>query len=236
MFGLELRPRPQRRQRHERHHQHDPGRPAEQPHRYRQVGAADDAVGLGDRREQERRAARREDRRHERRARGQPPGSLHREASLGSRASPASLFAGRPDAPQSRRGGAGAHRQHPRRGVAPVRGSGRGAVPRGPAHDEGPGTGRAARDVGGALDEPTIEQILERWRRKAPERAHRRARAGLLATRAARDPPSPELAERLGSDPRRTARSLMDELEELGYIESDDADGELWLTSKGTTC
>ena len=54
---LELGLLPQRRQRDERDHEHDRRRPAEQPHRDRQIGLAHDPVRLGARREQERRDA-----------------------------------------------------------------------------------------------------------------------------------------------------------------------------------
>ncbi len=55
---LQLRRAPQRRERDERDDQHDRGRPAEQPHRDRQVGLADDPVRVGARRERQRREGR----------------------------------------------------------------------------------------------------------------------------------------------------------------------------------
>ncbi len=82
-----------------------------------------------------------------------------------------------------------------------------------------------------ALDEPTVEQILERWRGKGPNELSRRHVPIFW-------PPGPEgstiaaLAERLGSDVE-TVGSLVDELEELGYLERDGASGELWLTIEG---
>jgi hypothetical protein len=82
-----------------------------------------------------------------------------------------------------------------------------------------------------ALDEPTTEQILERWRRKRPNELS----AGHVPIFW---PPGPEgstaaeLGERLGSDPR-TIGPLVEELEELGYLERDGAGGELWLTIEG---
>lgn len=82
-----------------------------------------------------------------------------------------------------------------------------------------------------ALDEPTTQQILERWLHKRPNE---------LAARHVRIfwPPGPEgstaaeLAERLGSDPE-TVGALVEELEELGYLERDEGGGELWLTIEG---
>ena len=82
-----------------------------------------------------------------------------------------------------------------------------------------------------SLDEPTIEEILERWRRRRPNELSTDHVPVFC-------PPGPEgstareLAARLGTDPQRTAL-LLDELEELGYVERDGGDGSLWLTIEG---
>jgi len=81
------------------------------------------------------------------------------------------------------------------------------------------------------LDEPAIEEILERWRHRRPNELSTEHVPVFC-------PPGPEgstarqLAERLGTDPPRTAL-LIDELEELGYLERDGGDGSLWLTIEG---
>ncbi len=81
------------------------------------------------------------------------------------------------------------------------------------------------------LDEPTLEEILACWRSRRPNELSIE-HVPLFC------PPGPEgftageLAERLDTDARRTA-SLLDELEELGYVERDGPEGSLWLTVEG---
>ncbi len=81
------------------------------------------------------------------------------------------------------------------------------------------------------LDQATAEEILQRWR-------GRRSNELSVEHVPLFCPPGPEgstvgeLAERLGSDPRRTASAIA-ELEELGFIECDAPDGTLWLTVEG---
>jgi hypothetical protein len=81
------------------------------------------------------------------------------------------------------------------------------------------------------LDETTTGEILERWRRRRPNELS----AGHVPIFW---PPGPEgvtaaeLTRRLGAD-RRGVEELLDDLEELGYLERDGGDGRLWLTIEG---
>jgi len=81
------------------------------------------------------------------------------------------------------------------------------------------------------LDERTVGEILQRWRRRRPNELSS-SHVPIFW------PPGPEastpaeLAKRLGSDLVSIER-LVDELEELGYLERDGGDGTLWLTIEG---
>jgi DNA-binding MarR family transcriptional regulator len=81
------------------------------------------------------------------------------------------------------------------------------------------------------LDERTVGEILERWRQRRPNELSSKHVPIFW-------PPGPEastpgeLAARLGIDLARV-EPLLDELEELGYLERDGGDGTLWLTIEG---
>ena len=114
-------------------------------------------------------------------------GASSRRESFIARASLGLGFAGEPvrlplGCATIERSGAGAHRQHPRRGVAPLRRARRGAVPRGPAHDARPGTGRGAGDVRGGPRRAHHAADPRALASKTAERARRPPRADLLAT------------------------------------------------------
>lgn len=81
------------------------------------------------------------------------------------------------------------------------------------------------------LDERTVGEILERWQQRRPNELSS-SHVPIFW------PPGPEastpaeLAERLGAD-LVGVEALLDELEELGYLERDGGDGTLWLTIEG---
>ena len=81
------------------------------------------------------------------------------------------------------------------------------------------------------LDEAAVSEVVERWRHKRPNELSSKHVPVFW-------PPGPEgsnaaeLAERLGTDVG-TVEGVVEELEELGYLERDGADGELWLTIEG---
>jgi DNA-binding MarR family transcriptional regulator len=81
------------------------------------------------------------------------------------------------------------------------------------------------------LDERTVGEILERWHQRRPNELSSKHVPIFW-------PPGPEastpgeLAARLGIDLARV-EPLLDEVEELGYLERDGGDGTLWLTIEG---
>ncbi len=81
------------------------------------------------------------------------------------------------------------------------------------------------------LDEPTTEQILERWRRKRPNELSS-SHVPIFWPPGPEGSTAEELAKRLGSA-LQNIEPLVEELEELGYLERDGAGGELWLTIEG---
>ena len=155
------------------------------------------------------------------RNREQPPGRLHCEGESRRSGPPVSLFAGPPDAPQSWCSGAGPHRQHPGRGVAPVSWLRWSPLPARAADDAQPGTGGGAGDGQGAARRTNRRGDPRALGAAAPQRALEQPRTDLLAPRPRGHLQPAELAERLGRRPRDRRTTLLDELEELGYLERD---------------
>ncbi len=81
------------------------------------------------------------------------------------------------------------------------------------------------------LDEQTTEEILERWRRRRSNELSAR-HVPIFWPPGPEGTTSTELARRLGID-RRSMKALIDDLEELAYLERDGGDGRLWLTIEG---
>lgn len=81
------------------------------------------------------------------------------------------------------------------------------------------------------LDQPTIERVLARWAKTR----HRELAARHVPIFY---PPGPDgllpaqLAEQTHCE-QDALRPLLDELEDLGYLDHDDPDGEVWLTIEG---
>jgi hypothetical protein len=81
------------------------------------------------------------------------------------------------------------------------------------------------------FDESVVEQILERWRRRHPGELSSR-HVPVFWPPGPEGVTAPELAERLECD-QESMEAVIEELEELGYLERDGGDGTLWLTIEG---